>query len=88
MHLVFFDEKTPTAFYAEMSQAGITGTLHKWGYAINEGDPCIEGADYFDQVYAFPLPDGEHPSCFYETGKTSKAQAIEVVDLAKKTLKM
>ena|SRR3990167_3800497 len=82
--IIFYDEPTPTNLYRALSQQGLTKTLHKWGYGITPQEPKIEGAEYFDAVYAFPMPVGHKPICYHETDLQSEPQKIQVVDLRSK----
>ena len=82
--IIFYDEETPTNLFLALSQHGLTKTLHKWGYGITPKEPKIEGAEYFDAVYAFPMPEGHKPICYHETALQSEPQKIQVVDLRSK----
>lgn len=79
--IIFYDQETPEKLYQALNQHGLTKTLHKWGYGIDPKAPKIEGAEYFDAVYSFPLPDGSKPNCYDETALQTEPQKIQVVDL-------
>jgi hypothetical protein len=80
--VIFFDESTPNALYQRLSKLGLTKTLHKWGYGINEQTPKIEGAEWFQAVYAFPLPSTvPKPVCYALTAYDRGSARIQVVDI-------
>lgn len=79
--IIFYDDPTPTNLYHALSQHGITKTLHKWGYGTEPNAPKIEGAEFFEKVYAFPLPNDTKPVCYYETALPTEPQKVEVIDL-------
>lgn len=82
--IIFYDEATPTKLFEALKGHNLTKTLHKWGYGITPQEPKIEGAEYFDSVYAFPMPEGHKPICYDETALQSEPQKIQVVDLRSK----
>ncbi len=84
--IIYYDEKTPTALYEQLSKSGLTTTLHKWGYGTADNTPKIEGAEYFEQVYAFPLPNDKKPVCYYDTEISDKSQNIIIFDLRDKLI--
>ncbi|HET9843786.1 MAG TPA: hypothetical protein VFP93_03920, partial [Gammaproteobacteria bacterium] len=79
--VVYYDETTPTELYKVLSAKNFTRTLHKWGYGTDPKQPKIEGAEYFEMVYAFPLPNDIKPICYYDTHIASEPQKIIVDDL-------
>lgn len=79
--IIFYDETTPNTLYKALNKAGFTKTLHKWGYGTTPQSPKVEGAELFDSVYGFPLPNDKEPVCFRETKLPSEPQKINVVDL-------
>jgi hypothetical protein len=81
VYVVFYDEKTPFTLYQALHAAGKTTTLHKWGYGTVPDAPKIEGAEFFDRVYAYPLPNDQKPVCYEITAKPDTHQDITVVDL-------
>lgn len=79
--VLFYDEETPNQLYAALRRQGHTRTLHKWGYGTEPSAPKIEGAEFFDFVYGYPLPNDKKPVCWEETPLASQPQDIQVVDL-------
>lgn len=79
--IIFFDEETPTSLYKILSKYKVTTTLHKWGYGTNPSAPKIEGAEFFDKVYAFPLLNDKKPVCWDITKPADLPQKVDVVDL-------
>ena len=65
--IIYYDETTPNELYTTLQKYGHTRTLHKWGYGTNPEVPKIEGAECFESVYAFPLPNDIKPICWGET---------------------
>ena len=59
----FYDEDTPTAFYEAVSMDGRVrfGSLHKNGYGTNPNEGRIEGTEFAEHVFGFPLPDDLRP---------------------------
>lgn len=78
--VMFYDDKTPNELYAFLSKNNITHTLHKWGYGTQPELPKIEGAEYFQHVYGYPLVDDLKPVCWQET-PSAEQQNVEVADL-------
>lgn len=87
--IVFYDEPTPTALYQKLGnyhknrarQNQLTYSLHKWGFGTKENQPGIEGAEFFELVYGFPLPDDTKPICYDETKVKSDTIKVIVCDL-------
>ena len=79
--IIFYNEPTPTNLYQALNQRSLTKTLHKWGYGTDPKAPKIEGAEYFDKVYAFPLPNDTKSVCYYDTALPTEPQDVQVVDL-------
>lgn len=80
--VVYYDEKTPNHLYETLKEKGLTRTLHKWGYGTSRSEPKIEGAEYFELVYAFPLPNnGIKPLCYDCTNMMQTTQNIIIDDL-------
>ncbi len=65
--IIYYDEPTPNELYVILNKHRHTRTLHKWGYGTNAEAPKIEGAEYFETVYAYPLPNDIKPICWGET---------------------
>ena len=84
--ILFYDETTPNELYATLKRYHHTRTLHKWGYGTEPSAPKIEGAELFDFVYAYPLPNDQKPVCWYETPLADEPQNIQVVDLRGKSI--
>lgn len=84
--IIFYNEPTPTALFEALSKQrpGLTKTLHKWGYGTGPTEPKIEGAESFDTVYSFPMPNGHEPICYHQTERQTVPQKIQVVDLRDK----
>lgn len=79
--VLFYDEETPNKLYASLQRHGHTRTHHKWGYGTEPSAPKIEGAELFDRVYAYPMPNDKKPVCWEETPLADEPQDIQVVDL-------
>lgn len=66
--VVYYNEETPYNLYESLqNKIDSTRTLHKWGYGLEDTSPRIEGAEFFNQVYAFPLPEDIKPVCYDNT---------------------
>lgn len=81
--LCFYDETTPTELYEKLNGQLLTKTHHKWGYGTKPNQPIIEGAEYFDMTFGFPMPDDTNPVCYNETRMPdpNQPQQVHVVDL-------
>ncbi len=79
--VLYYDEKTPNALYQALHASNITKSLHKWGYGTDANAPKIEGAELFDVVYSFPLPNDIKPVCHDLTALPKEQQPITIVDL-------
>lgn len=79
--IIYYDETTPNALYEALHRENITETLHKWGYGTTLNSPKIEGAELFQAVYGFPLPNDIKPVCHDVTPIAEKSQNVNVVDL-------
>lgn len=79
--VMYYDEGTPTQLYEALSQSGDLKlkTLHKWGYGTDPDAPKIEGAEFFDRVYGFPLPGEEKPLCHDITAHKDQSKLVKVV---------
>lgn len=79
--VVYYDEETPYNLYKSLqNKIGSTGILHKWGYGIQDKSPRIEGAEFFKQVYALPLPNDIKPVCYDNTlEQNNKPKNVVVV---------
>ena len=78
---IFYDEKTPKELYEKLAAHGLTRTLHKWGYGTSLAAPKIEGAEFFEMVYGFPMPNDIKPVCYDQTAIAEEPQQIIVDDL-------
>ncbi|MDE2029252.1 MAG: hypothetical protein KGI97_01680, partial [Alphaproteobacteria bacterium] len=82
---IFYDEETPNALYDRLKANGFNlKTLFKWGYGTNPDAGVIEGAENFDKVFAYPLPNDTKPVCTDITRKTGQEGKVFVVDLREK----
>jgi len=80
--VVYYDEETPNALYDKLSAAGFgMQSLFKWGYGTNPQAGVIEGAENFNVVRGFPLPNDIKPVCTELSRKTDQKGSVEVVDL-------
>lgn len=79
--IIYYDEKTPNELYEGLKSYNLTRTLHKWGYGTTPDTPKIEGAECFEIVYGFPLPNDIKPVCYDDTAMAEKPQKIVVDDL-------
>lgn len=79
--VVYYDEKTPNQLYDALHAQNLTRTLHKWGYGTAPDAPKIEGAENFERVYGFPLPNDTKPVCYDDTEVAKEPQKIIVDDL-------
>lgn len=83
--VIFYDEPTPFNLYKTLHKhnPALMHTLHKWGYGTDPTAPKIEGAEYFQTVYASPLPNDTKPVCYDNTDLPApgEKQNIVVVDL-------
>lgn len=79
--IIYYDKKTPTELYEALNKKHLTKTLHKWGYGTSANSPKIEGAQYFETVFGFPLPNDKKPVCYDITPKPDTPQKINVIDL-------
>lgn len=79
--VMFYDEKNPNKLYELFAENNITHSLYKWGYGTEPNAPKIEGAEFFDVVYGYPLVDDTKPVCWQETPIVEQKNIIKVVDL-------
>lgn len=79
--ILFYDEATPNNLYKALKGQGHTRTLHKWGYGTTPDAPKIEGAEFFEHIYAYPLPNEQKPVCWNETPGLETQQTLIVEDL-------
>jgi hypothetical protein len=80
--IVFYDEETPNKLYDELKKNGFgLESLHKWGYGTKPGAPVIEGAENFNVVYGFPLPNDDKPLCADITRTEGQQGVVKIVDL-------
>jgi hypothetical protein len=85
--VLFYDEETPNELYTELHRQGHTYVHHKWGYGTEPSAPKIEGAEFFECVYAYPTPNDIKPVCWENTPVAKKSQDnIKVVDLRGKLI--
>lgn len=78
--VIFYDEETPFNLYQSLAKRGVTATLHKWGYRTEPSAPKIEGAEVFESVYAFPLPNDTKPVCYYDTAISAELKLASRID--------
>ena len=78
--VMFYDDKTPNSLYEFLHANQITHTLYKWGFGTQKDAPKIEGAEYFDHVFGYPLVDDLKPVCWQETPQVEQ-QNVVVADL-------
>ncbi len=65
---VFYDEQTPHELYRGLSQNGFgMRSLHKVGYGTTPNEKPIVGAEFFEWVYACPLPHDAKPFMYNDT---------------------
>lgn len=81
VRVIYYDEITPTDLYRFLHTQNLTRSLHKWGYGTAQNEPKIEGAESFEFVYAFPLPNDLKPVCYYVTEIAEQQENVKVVDL-------
>jgi|688.fasta_scaffold12672_13 hypothetical protein len=80
--VLYYDEETPNRLYDALKENGFSAkSLFKWGYGTNPQAGVIEGAENFDVVRGFPLPNDIKPVCAELTRMTDQKGSIEVVDL-------
>lgn len=79
--VLYYDEETPLELYQALEKHNLTRTLHKWGYGTSKDAPMIKGAECFEQVWGFPLPNDKKPLCYDDTEKAKIPQAILIDDL-------
>lgn len=84
--VIYYDEKTPNRLYESLKAHNFTRTLHKWGYGTAYDAPKIEGAEYFEIVFGFPLPNDIKPVCYDDTERAEEPQKIVVDDLRDKLI--
>lgn len=81
--VVFYDKTTPNDLYNTLAAEALNlETLHKWGYGTDPKAPKIEGAENFNRVLAYPLPNDVKPVCYGITGHADQADIIQVVKLS------
>lgn len=83
--VAFYDEETPTALYEALAQNGAfeMKSLFKWGYGTNPDAPRIEGAQFFNNTYGFPLPFDQKPLCHDITAVEDQSDVVRVHRLTK-----
>ncbi len=65
---VFYDEQTPHELYQGLSANGFgMKSLHKVGFGTSADEKPIIGAEFFDFVYACPLPFDAKPIMYTDT---------------------
>ena len=80
--VAFYDEATPNKFYDGLKAAGFgMDTLFKWGYGTKPQEGRIEGAENFNRVLGFPLPNDIAPVCAAITPIGGQQGKVTVVDL-------
>lgn len=80
--VVFYDEPTPNALYKSLAEKfGKTKSLFKMGYGTNPNEGIIEGGEFFDVVYAHPLPSDTRPICHDLTKREGQQGTVEIIDL-------
>lgn len=84
--VLYYDEETPLELYQALEKHNLTRTLHKWGYGTSKDAPMIKGAECFEQVYGFPLPNDKKPLCYHDTEKAKIPQDILIDDLRGKLI--
>jgi hypothetical protein len=79
---IFYDEQTPFELYEELYVSGYSmDSLHKVGFGTSLDDKPIIGAEFFDWVYACPLPFDEKPVMHQDTrDATSTDRQPDVVE--------
>ncbi len=66
--IVFYDEQTPHELYSGLSERGFgLKSLHKVGFGTNKDEKPIIGAEFFEWVYACPLPFDAKPVMYSDT---------------------
>ncbi len=66
--VIFYDEQTPHELYEGLSKEGFgMKSLHKVGYGTSADDKPIIGSEFFDWVYACPLPFDAKPVMHKDT---------------------
>lgn len=81
--VVFYDKGTPNDLYDTLAAEALNlETLHKWGYGTDPKAPKIEGAENFNRVLAYPLPNDVKPVCYGITGHADQADIIQVIKLS------
>lgn len=80
-----FDEETPAEMYEELGAAVTLNTLQKWGYGTTPDAPKIVGAEHFENVYAFPLPNDTKPVAFDLTPAEDQSALVTVAKLTEMT---
>lgn len=82
--IIFFDEKTPANLYRALQQHHLTKTLHKWSYTTNLQTINIEGVQYFNNAYVFPMTNVKKTPLSQNANSCAQLQKIELIDLESK----
>jgi hypothetical protein len=81
--VVFYDEETPEELYKRLAEKNLPlKSIYKWGYGTRRGGPTIPGAQYFEKVFAFLLPNDEPPAAYNQTALGDN-EGVNVLDLRK-----
>ncbi len=68
---IFYDEQTPFELYEDFYVRDFSmNSLHKVGFGTSREDKPIIGAQFFNLVYACPLPFDEKPVMYKDTRDT------------------
>ncbi|PZO82695.1 MAG: hypothetical protein DI626_09835 [Micavibrio aeruginosavorus] len=66
--VVFYDEQTPHEIYSGLSKLGFgLKSLHKVGFGTSDKEKPIIGAEFFEWVFACPLPFDAKPVMYNDT---------------------
>lgn len=84
--VLFYDEATPNQLYAWLSKNQMTHSLFKWGYGTVTNAPKIEGAEFFNDVYAYSSLPNATPICWHDTPHVDQKNIIKVVNLCDKLI--
>jgi hypothetical protein len=80
--VIFYNEDKPNNLYGALRMGGIgMDTLHKWNYGTNPDAGVIDGAENFEKVYAYPLPNDMKPVCAELTRKTGQEGVVDIIEL-------
>ena len=83
----FYDEDTPTPLYEAINLDGRVriGSLHKNGYGTDPKAGKIEGAEFAETVFGFPLPNDGRPLYHDLTAAQTEDDIVRVAVAALKT---